>query len=184
MVIDMLNNAHDLPTCVTVSGQCLHAAGVAYAVKYRQQIKAVVTCCGDGATSKGDFYEAFNLAGAWHLPWFVSLPTINGPSQFLIKNKRPRKHSHKKASLRVSLLCRSMVMMSLPSAKQPRPLSIMPAQVQGATLIEAVSYRLTDHTTADDANRYRPKEQVKQAWKEEPIARLGYYLGSARTMVA
>lgn len=50
----------DFPNCVPIAGQMLHAAGVAYAIKYRKQNRAVLTTCGDGATSKGDFYEAIN----------------------------------------------------------------------------------------------------------------------------
>ncbi len=47
------------------------------------------------------------------------------------------------------------------------------------SLIEAVTYRLSDHTTADDASRYRPPEEVSAHWKEEPIARLRAYLADA-----
>ena len=47
---------------------------------------------------------------------------------------------------------------------------------EGPRLIEAVTYRLGDHTTADDAPRYRLEEEVKERWKEEPIARLRSYL--------
>jgi pyruvate dehydrogenase E1 component alpha subunit len=46
----------------------------------------------------------------------------------------------------------------------------------GPRLIEAVTYRLGDHTTADDASRYRSTEEVQQRWKEEPIVRLRNYL--------
>ncbi|MFZ2322032.1 MAG: thiamine pyrophosphate-dependent enzyme, partial [Pseudomonas sp.] len=47
---------------------------------------------------------------------------------------------------------------------------------KGPVLLECLSYRLGDHTTADDATRYRPAEEVKQAWQEEPIKRLQAYL--------
>jgi pyruvate dehydrogenase E1 component alpha subunit len=47
---------------------------------------------------------------------------------------------------------------------------------KGPRLIEALTYRLGDHTTADDAARYRPPEEVQAHWKEEPIARLRAYL--------
>ena len=47
---------------------------------------------------------------------------------------------------------------------------------KGPTLIEAISYRLSDHTTADDATRYRPHEEVNDAWAKEPIKRLQNYL--------
>ena len=49
----------------------------------------------------------------------------------------------------------------------------------GPTLIEAVTYRLSDHTTADDATRYRPPEEVAAAWKREPVLRLRNYLSEA-----
>ena len=47
---------------------------------------------------------------------------------------------------------------------------------KGPRFIEAVTYRLGDHTTADDAARYRPPDEVQARWKEEPIARLRSYL--------
>jgi len=43
-------------------------------------------------------------------------------------------------------------------------------------VIEALSYRLSDHTTADDASRYRPKEEVEEAWKLEPLVRTRAFL--------
>ncbi|MGH7248546.1 MAG: thiamine pyrophosphate-dependent enzyme, partial [Pseudomonadota bacterium] len=49
---------------------------------------------------------------------------------------------------------------------------------KGPRLIEAVSYRLGDHTTADDASRYRPAAEVKERWTQEPIARLRTFLVS------
>jgi pyruvate dehydrogenase E1 component alpha subunit len=47
---------------------------------------------------------------------------------------------------------------------------------EGPTLIEAVTYRLSDHTTADDASRYRDDAEVSRHWAEEPLARLRSYL--------
>jgi len=46
----------------------------------------------------------------------------------------------------------------------------------GPSLIEAVTYRLSDHTTADDASRYRDDAEVSQHWPAEPVARLRNYL--------
>jgi pyruvate dehydrogenase E1 component alpha subunit len=46
----------------------------------------------------------------------------------------------------------------------------------GPTLIEALTYRLGDHTTADDASRYRDADEVRQQWAFEPIVRLRHYL--------
>src|SRR5213076_1679328 len=51
---------------------------------------------------------------------------------------------------------------------------------KGPRLIEALTYRLSDHTTADDAGRYRAADEVQARWKEEPIARLRAYLVSQK----
>ena len=73
----------DFPICVPIATQLLHAAGVATAFKLRKQARVVVSTCGDGATSEGDFYEALNIAGVWQLPivfvidnnqWAISVP--------------------------------------------------------------------------------------------------------------
>ena len=73
----------DFPLCVPIATQALHACGVASAFKMRGQPRVAVTTCGDGATSKGDFLEALNVAGAWQLPvlfvvnnnqWAISVP--------------------------------------------------------------------------------------------------------------
>jgi pyruvate dehydrogenase E1 component alpha subunit len=48
----------------------------------------------------------------------------------------------------------------------------------GGMVIEAVTYRLSDHTTADDARRYRPDDEVKAAWQREPLKRMKAYLMS------
>lgn len=171
-------NRQDLPTCITVSGQCLHAAGAAFAVKYRKEAKAVVTCCGDGATSKGDFYEALNLAGAWHLPlvcviannqWAISVPCKKQTATETLAQK----------GIAAGIAVLQVDGNDVIAVRQATREAIEKARAgNGATLIEAVAYRLADHTTADDANRYRSKDELKQAWKKDPIARLGYYLES------
>src|SRR4051812_17449305 len=60
--------AHDFPFCVPVGSQAPHAAGVAYAFKFRREPRVAVCLLGDGATSKGDVYEAMNFAGVQKLP--------------------------------------------------------------------------------------------------------------------
>jgi pyruvate dehydrogenase E1 component alpha subunit len=47
---------------------------------------------------------------------------------------------------------------------------------EGPSLIEALTYRLGDHTTADDASRYRSDAEVSEHWKEDPVARLRAHL--------
>ena len=72
----------DFPFCIPVGSQA-HAAGVAYAFKFRKQARVAVCLFGDGATSKGDVWEAMNFAGVYKLPvvfvvnnnqWAISVP--------------------------------------------------------------------------------------------------------------
>lgn len=166
----------DLPICVPIASQCLHATGIGYAMKYRKQQRAAVTVCGEGGTSKGDFYEAINLAGAWKLPvvfvvnnnqWAISVPRNQQTSTQTIAQKAIAGGFE---GLQVDgndvIAVRYAVRKALDKARSG----------DGPTLIEAITYRLSDHTTADDASRYRPNEEHKAAWKKEPIARLGFYL--------
>ena len=170
------NNQHDLPICVPIAGQFLHAAGVAFALQYRQQQRAVVTTGGDGSTSKGDFYEAINLAGAWNLPMV-----------FVIYNNQwaisvPRREQSASATLAQKAIAAGFSGIQVDgndviavSAAVNKALELARSG-NGPTLIEALTYRLCDHTTADDATRYQPIEEVKAAQQREPIARLAYYL--------
>ena len=72
---DFSGARHDFPICVTIAAHATHAAGAAYAVKLRNEKRAVVCALGDGASSKGDFYEGMNAAGTWQLPLvFLVIP--------------------------------------------------------------------------------------------------------------
>ena len=91
------SDSEDFPFSVPVGSQPLHAAGAAFAVKYHKEKRAVLSMCGDGATSQGDFYEAMNVAGVWKLPvvfvvcnnqWAISVPreVANGCSYHCTKS--------------------------------------------------------------------------------------------------
>jgi 2-oxoisovalerate dehydrogenase E1 component alpha subunit len=166
----------DFPICIPIAGQCLHAAGAAYAFKYRKQKRAALTTCGEGGSSKGDFYAAMNLAGAWNLPlvfvvnnnqWAISVPFKKQTACQTIAQKAIAAGFQ---GIQVDgndiIAVRKVVADALEKARSGG----------GPTLIEAITYRLCDHTTADDASRYVPAEALKEAWKKEPIARLGHYL--------
>jgi 2-oxoisovalerate dehydrogenase E1 component alpha subunit len=170
------NNAKDFPISVPIGTQCLHAAGVATAIKYRHQPRAVVTICGDGGTSEGDFYEAINLAGVWKLPvvfvinnnqWAISHPRS---AQTAAKTLAQKAIAGGFEGIQVDgndiIALHSTLQDALDKARNGG----------GPTLVEAITYRLCDHTTADDATRYRSAEALKAAWELEPIKRLRNYL--------
>ncbi len=177
---DFAGPRRDFPVCITIASQCLHAVGVAYAIKLRKQARVAVCMIGDGATSKGDFYESINAAGAWKLPvlffitnnqWAISVPRS---TQSAAETLAQKSIAAGMPGLQVDgndvVAVHQAVQDALARARRG----------DGPSLIEAVTYRLADHTTADDASRYRPPEEVAAAWKHEPILRLRNYLSDAK----
>ncbi len=170
------NDAEDFPLAIPIATQCLHAAGVAFAIKHRQEKRAVLTNIGEGGTSKGDFYEALNVAGAWTLP----LVFVVNNNQWAISVARDQQtHCQTIAQKAIAGGIPGIqvdgndiiaVVYAVTEALQKARAGL------GPTLIECITYRLCDHTTADDASRYRPEADYQAAWEKEPIRRLGYYL--------
>lgn len=168
----------DFPIAVPIATQICHAAGVATAFHLRGEPRVAVTLFGDGATSKGDFYEAINLAGAWQLPvvfvasnneWAISCPRATQTGAATLAQKAIAGGFE---GLQVDgndvVAVHEAMRAALAKARGGG----------GPTLIEALTYRLGDHTTADDATRYRDAGEVALRWNEEPILRLRNYLVS------
>jgi pyruvate dehydrogenase E1 component alpha subunit len=172
--------AHDFPYCIPVGSQAPHAAGVAYAFKLRKEPRVAVCLFGDGATSKGDVWEAMNFAGVHKLPvvfvannnqWAISVPLqLQTASQTLAQKAIAAGFCGEQVDGNDVIAMRAAAEDAIGEARAGG----------GPRLIEAVTYRLSDHTTADDAARYRPPEEVQARWKEEPIARLRAYLVSQK----
>jgi pyruvate dehydrogenase E1 component alpha subunit len=167
---------HDFAWCVPIGSQALHAAGAAMAMKIRGEQRCAVAFIGDGGTSEGAFYEALNLAGARSLPvvfvivnnkWAISVPI---ESQTATRTLAQKAIAAGIPGVQVDgndvIAVRHIVGEALASARRGA----------GPTVIEAVTYRLSDHTTADDASRYRRANEVKDAWRTEPLLRLRTYL--------
>ncbi len=177
---DFSGPRRDFPMCITIASQCLHAVGVGYAMKLRKQPRAAVCMFGDGATSKGDFYESINAAGVWQLPvvfvvtnnqWAISMPRkTQSAAQTLAQKAIAAGIDGVQIDGNDVIAVHHAMREALAKARSGG----------GPTLIEAVTYRLSDHTTADDASRYCPPEEVAEAWKREPILRLRNYLSQCR----
>jgi 2-oxoisovalerate dehydrogenase E1 component alpha subunit len=166
----------DFAWCVPIATQTLHAAGAAMAFKVLKQPRCALAYIGDGGTSEGAFYEALNLAGSRALPvvfvivnngWAISVPT--------------------KAQTAAQTLAQKAVAAGIPGvqvdgndvfAVREAVGEALEAARRGAgpSVIEALTYRLSDHTTADDASRYRSNQEVKHAWTLEPLLRIRNFL--------
>ncbi|QSX79589.1 pyruvate dehydrogenase (acetyl-transferring) E1 component subunit alpha [Agrilutibacter solisilvae] len=173
---DFAGPKHDYPWCVPISTQCLMAAGAALAFKLRKEDRIAVACCGDGGSSKTDFYAALNSAGAYTSPlvlcvinngWAISVPRSAQTGATTLAQK----------GLAGGLHCLQVDGNDLIAVLEGMRRATQRARNgEGGTVIEFLTYRLHDHTTADDARRYRGEEEVKSAWGRDPIPRLRAYL--------
>jgi 2-oxoisovalerate dehydrogenase E1 component alpha subunit len=166
----------DFPVCVPVGTHAPHAVGVALAFKLRREARAAVCVVGDGATSKGDVAEALNIAGAWQLPavfvinnngWAISVPVAKQTAAETLAQK----------AIAAGIPGEQVDGNDIVAVREAVGRAIATARAGGGPyLIEALTYRLGDHTTADDASRYRDDAEVSPRWAEEPIGRLRNYL--------
>lgn len=166
----------DFPWCVPIGSQCPHAAGVAMAFKIRQQPRCVVCYIGDGGTSQGAFHEAVNLAGAQRLPvvfvivnngWAISVPAS---AQTAARTFAQKGLGNGVPGVQVDgndvIAVRQVVGDAIDRARRG----------DGPMVVETLTYRLSDHTTADDATRYRPAAELDAAWLVEPLLRTRRYI--------
>jgi pyruvate dehydrogenase E1 component alpha subunit len=164
------------PVCVPVGTHVPHAVGAAMAAKYRGDKTAVVAYFGDGGTSKGDFHEGLNMAGVFKLPvvficqnnqWAISVPR---GKQTASKTLAQKAYAYGFEGIQVDGNDIFAIYKATKDAFDKA------RNGEGPTLIECVTYRMGDHTTADDAARYRSKEEV-EAWKpKDPILRLRLFM--------
>jgi pyruvate dehydrogenase E1 component alpha subunit len=175
---DFKVSRQDFPNCVPVATQIPHAVGAAYAFALRKEDRVAVTFIGDGGTSNGAFYEALNMAGVWNAPvvvvinnngWAISTPRSLESAATTLAQK----------GVAAGVACLQVDGNDVVAVHEAARRAIGRARDgDGPTLIEALTYRLGDHTTADDATRYRDPEVVQREWTREPIARLRSYLYS------
>jgi 2-oxoisovalerate dehydrogenase E1 component alpha subunit len=166
----------DFAWCIPIATQTLHAAGAAMAFKVRKEPRCALAYIGDGGTSEGAFYEALNVSGARALPvvfvvvnngWAISVPVAEQTAARTLAQKAVAAGI---PGVQVDgndvFAVRAAAAEALATARRGG----------GPTLIEALTYRLSAHTTADDAGRYRSAHEVEHGWKLEPLLRLREYV--------
>jgi pyruvate dehydrogenase E1 component alpha subunit len=173
---DFQGPKNDYPWCVPIATQCLMAAGAALSFKLRKQDRIAVSCCGDGGSSKTDFYAAVNSAGAYKLP-LVLCVINNGWAISVPRKAQTGAQTLAQKGLAGGLACLQVDGNDLVAVLEAmRRATLRARNGEGGSVIEFLTYRLHDHTTADDARRYRGEQEVKDAWTREPFIRLRKYL--------
>ncbi len=164
------------PISIPVGTHILHAVGAAMAMKYKGDKKACGVYFGDGGTSEGDFHEGMNFAGSFKAPvvficqnnhWAISVPR---EKQTAAKSLAQKAIAYGFDGIQVDGNDAFAVYKATKDAVEKAK------RGEGPTLIECVTYRMADHTTADDASRYRTKEVI-EAWKpKDPILRVKLFM--------
>jgi pyruvate dehydrogenase E1 component alpha subunit len=165
-----------LPPSITVGGHMVHAVGLAWAERYRGSDRIALTLFGDGATSEGDFHEAMNFAGTFTIGcvflcqnngWAISMPTEQQTRAEAIADKAV---GYGMPGVRVDGNDVFAIYQATRAAVDRA------RSGGGPTLIEAVTYRIGPHSSADDPARYRDAELTESWRRRDPIERLRRYL--------
>ncbi|MGU3498696.1 thiamine pyrophosphate-dependent enzyme [Mycobacterium sp. C31M] len=164
-----------LPRQQAIGAQLPHAAGLAWALKLKNEPGVVMVYCGDGATSEGDFHEALNLAGVQHVPLVVVVINngyaISTPvaSQTAAPTLAARGAGYGMPGVTVDGNDLFAVFDATRTAVDRARAGT------GPTLIECRTYRLGFHNTSDNPKAYRCDREVEDALQLEPIGRVVRY---------
>jgi 2-oxoisovalerate dehydrogenase E1 component alpha subunit len=164
------------PQCTPLATNTLHAVGLAYAARHKQEDQVALVLLGDGATSEGDTHEALNFAAVWKAP-VVFLVQNNGYAISV-----PLAKQTAAPTLAAKGIGYGVPSMLIDGNDAAAVYAAVRAGIErashgdGPTLIEAITYRIEAHTNADDATRYRASAEVSDWLERDPIARLEAYL--------
>lgn len=167
---------NDTPVCVPVASQIPHLTGIAWGMKIKGTDDVAIGFVGDGGTSEGDFHEGLTFAGVYQVPAVFVI--VN--NQWAIS--QPRRRQSAAATLAQKALGYGFDGIQVDGNDV---LAVHVATTEaierarkggGPTLIEAVTYRLGVHTTADDPTKYRDEADVEKWLKREPLDRYTKYL--------
>ena len=164
------------PLSIPIGTQMLHATGIAWAFKLRKEPRVAITYFGDGATSEGDFHEAMNFAS-----------TLQVPCVFFCQNNQWAISVPREIQMNSETVAQKAIAYGMPTIqvdgndlfavyKASRDAIERARAGGGPSFIEAVTYRLADHTTADDARRYRDPKEVDAWVSRDPMIRLRKFL--------
>jgi pyruvate dehydrogenase E1 component alpha subunit len=175
---------HYVSMSSVIGTQISQAAGLAYAIQRRKDPGVVLGFFGDGATSSNDFHAGLNLAGVYHLPivfvcannqWAISLPVERQTASVSLAAKA---HAYGFEGTRVDGTDFVAVYRALRAAL------LAARSGKGPALLEFATYRMTPHSSSDDASRYQPKDWASRAQRFDPVLRLTDWMRSHELLTA
>lgn len=159
-----------------VSTQVPHAVGVGLACKMNDDRAVSFVTLGEGSTNQGDFHEGANFAAVHKLPVIIMVEN----NQYAISVPLNKQVACERISDRAigygmhgETVDGNDPLAVYSAIKQARKRAI---DGEGPSLIEAISYRLTAHSSDDDDLTYRTKEEIETAKKEDGLLRFKKYL--------
>ncbi len=152
-----------------VTTQFLHATGIGLAAKLRKDPIVVLTSCGEGSTSKGDFHEALNFAAIHKLPVIFYVENNGYAISESNEKEMPLKHVSDRARGYAIQSATVDGMDGIAVYQTVRPAVDQARNGGGPFLIEARCYRLWPHSSDDDDSRYRPKKELEEWTKKDPL---------------
>ena len=165
-----------LPLNIALGSQLPHAVGLGWGLRKQGSDAVVIAYFGDGASSEGDTHEAMNLAGVVKAP-VVFFLSNNG---WAISTPRARQSAARTLAARAVGYGMTGVVVDgndLLAVHQVTADAVERARAgHGPTLIEAVTYRVGPHNTADDPTRYVDERERERWIARDPIERVRRYL--------
>ncbi|NEU28310.1 thiamine pyrophosphate-dependent dehydrogenase E1 component subunit alpha [Paenibacillus ottowii] len=158
-----------------VTTQVPHAVGVALAAKMQKKDFVSFVTFGEGSSNQGDFHEGCNFAGVQKLPVIIMCENnqyaISVPIHKQLAGKvSDRALGYGFPGIRVD---GNDALAVYAAVKEARERAV---RGEGPTLIEAMMYRLSPHSTSDNDLAYRTKEEVDENWTKDGVARMKSYL--------
>ncbi|MEM1166328.1 MAG: pyruvate dehydrogenase (acetyl-transferring) E1 component subunit alpha [Planctomycetota bacterium] len=178
----MPDGLNQMPFAVPIGTHPLHATGIAWGLAYkaqragRENKQVAVAFIGDGASSEGDVHEALNFAGVLKAPMILVIQN-NGWAISVPREKQTASETFAQKAFAYGLhgvRCDGNDIFA--SYKVMTEAIDRALEDNQPTIIETLTYRLGDHTTADDARRYRDQAELDAWLKKDPMIRTRAYL--------
>jgi pyruvate dehydrogenase E1 component alpha subunit len=166
-----------LPLSVPIGSQITHAAGIAHAIRYQGGQEVVLAHFGDGATSQGDFHEGINWASVFKCP-VIFFCNNNHYAISLPRHKQTASATIAQKAIAYGIPGLQIDGNDLLAVHAATRAAAEHARTEGPVLIEAFTYRMGPHTTADDPSIYRSAEEEAEWQPRDPLIRVRRLLES------